>query len=333
MKGVLFYVLFFVMLLCSSCKDPASFEGSIGTGLDYPSRNIKIIIPFGRGSGSDIFVREFSRLLSDQLPVAVVPQNKKGSGGVLGMFYAAGMPPDGYTILEITPSHIIADVMKRTSKACLLKDFQPLALIQEDHYILCTKNSSNALDLNHFMDAAGDKEITVAGISPKGLDEFTLNELARESRKNLKFVPYRSGLDVRAAVQAGEVDLYLGKFISTMKHIRSGQLRPLMVINNQRLAGVPELIDIPSSVELGFEVTIKSWRGFAIRKEVPRHIRDYLVDQLRATYNSEAYQHFSAINLADYEATFRTPEQFGLFLQKQFAYFSTVMKTSQTPSL
>ena len=325
--------LLLLTLLCTSCSDSATFEGSIGTGIDYPTRDIKIIVPFGRGSASDIFVREFSELLADQLSVEVVPQNKKGSGGLLGMLHAAGLPPDGYTLLEITPSHVISDVLQRTSRVALLKDFQPLALIQKDYYLLCAKGGDSSFDLAKFQSAGPDRVITVAGVSPKGLDEITLMELARETGKNLQFVPYKSGLDIRAAIRSGEVDLYLGKFISTMKHIRAGKLKPLMVLNSQRLTQVPELTGIPSSVELGYQVTIKSWRGFVLRKEVSRHIRDYLVDQFRYTYDSEAYQVFAARNLADYETAFIGPEQFELFLQTQYEYFRSIIESSQPPSL
>lgn len=333
MKNILCVALLLLSLLCGSCTDSATFEGSFGTGIDYPTRDIKIIIPFGRGSASDLFVREFSLLLSEQLPVEIVPQNKKGAGGLLGMLHAASQPPDGYTILEITPSHVIADVLQRSSKTVLLQDFAPLALLQKDHYILSAKNSAEGFDLTAFLAAASDREITVAGVSPRGLDEITLAELARETGKNLKFVPYKSGQDIRSAIYSGEVDLFLGKFISTMKHIRSGKFKPLMVINDKRLSNVPELANVPSSVELGYGVTIKSWRGFAVKKETPRHIRDYLVDQLRYTYNSEAYQIYSARNLADFEDSFKAPEQFGLFLQNQFDYFSAVIGSSHPTAL
>ena len=329
MKVFLRSLILFLALLCSSCNDSTTFEGSIGTGIDYPTRAIKIVIPFGRGGASDVFVRAFAPLFAKQLPVMVVPQNKKGAGGTLGMRHVASLASDGYTILEITPSHIIANILQRTDQTSLLRDFQPLALIQQDHFLVCAQNSAGSLSLKHLLATTDDRVITIAGISDKGLDEVTLKELARVTGKKLQFVPYKSGLAIRAALQAGEVDLCLGKFISTIKHIRSGALKPLLVLNDHRLTSVPELADVPCTVELGYPVTIKSWRGFAIRKEVPQHIRDYLVDQLRHTYNSEDYQRYATRNLAGYQHSFTSPEQFSLFLQQQFDYFSAIIQAPQ----
>ncbi len=321
---------FLLIILCfisiSACTSSDYQNGAIGTGIDFPEREISMIIPFGRGNASDVFGREFSALLSAQLPVKVVPLNKSGSGGLQGMLYAASLPADGYTILEITPSHIIADVLKRSPELGLMDTFKPLALVQNDYYVLFVNNSPEALSLAEFLDTSSAREFSVAGVSPHGLDEITLSLLAQETSKKLKFVPYQSSQAIRAALLSGEVDLYLGKLISSIKYIRSGRLKPLMVFNEAKLENPEELRTIPSSVELGYQITTKSWRGFVVHKETPNHIRDYLADQIRYVANSTTYQKELGGDFLNQSSDFKGPEQFAQFLRQQFEYYQNFVK-------
>ncbi len=321
-----FLLIMLFLLSLSACTSSDYQDGTIGTGIDFPERDISMIIPFGRGNASDVFGREFSALLSSQLPVKVVPLNKSGSGGLQGMLYAASLPADGYTILEITPSHIIADVLHRSPKLGLMDTFKPLALVQNDYYVLFSNNSPDAINIYEFLEPSSTREYTVAGVSPHGLDEITLSLLAEETGKKLKFVPYQSSQAIRAALLSGEVDLYLGKLISSIKHIRSGRLRPLMVLNEGRLENLKELAAVPSSVELGYQITTKSWRGFVVLKETPNYIRDYLADQIRYVANGTAYKKKLGGDFSAQALDFKGPEQFDRFLRQQFDYYQGLVK-------
>ncbi len=285
-----------------------------------------MIIPFGRGNASDVFGREFSALLTAQLPVKVSPLNKGGSGGLQGMLYAASLPPDGYTILEITPSHIIADVLDRSPKLRLMDTFKPLALVQNDYYVLFANNSPDVMGLAELLDRSSERALTVAGVSPHGLDEITLSLLAKEMGKKLTFVPYQSSQAIRAALLSGEVDLYLGKLISSLKHIRSGRLKPLMVLSERRLENLKEFVSVPASVELGYQLTTQSWRGFVVHKATPNYIRDYLADQIRYVANSSEYQKYQGSDFSFLSRDFKGPEQFGQFLLQQLDYYQGLVK-------
>lgn len=311
-----------LLLFITNCTDSSNKDRSYSTGIDYPIRDITLIIPFGKGSASDFFVRNFAAILSDKIPVTIQPINKKGAGGLLGMIYASRLSSDGYTILEITPSHIISDVLKRSKSVSLLKNFEPLALVQTDQYVLLRKNDGSSKNFKDILQEH-ERPITVAGISPRGLDEITLKALAKSIHKKLKFIPYKSGYDVRAAVLSGEIDMYLGKLISTIKYIRSGKFHPLLVLSDKRL-DIPELANIPSSVELGYNVTVKSWRGFAIKSGTPKYIKDYLLERMRYSYQSEAYQVFAA-KYTTCEQRFMEPEEFFTFLESEFRFFNKLI--------
>lgn len=318
-----FIVLLALMVLSSSCEDPGNFNGRYSTGIDYPRRDIRLIIPFGKGSSSDQFARHFAKLLSKELPVDVTPANFEGAGGLIGMIQASRRAPDGYTILEITPSHVISDVLNR-SEIRLRENFDPLALIQKDYYLLLSKAGQSSL-LTQLNDN-NKTSYTIGGISPRGLDEMTMKALARALKKEFHFIPYPSGYELHAAVLSGEIDLILGKMISNLKHLKAGGLKAELLLNQKRLIQIPLVADVPASGELGIAVNIQSWRGFAIRKGTPEHIRDYLVERIRYVYHSEIYQIHVARHLGESYDEFIGPKAFRNFWDEQYRFFSELQR-------
>lgn len=99
-------------------------------GLDYPKRAIEIVVPFGPGGSADIMTRQLATWMGDYVDKPINVINKAGSGGVDGMVYVAQAPADGYTILQITPSHAIAEAVGRPN-ANLTGDFEPIANFQK----------------------------------------------------------------------------------------------------------------------------------------------------------------------------------------------------------
>ncbi|MCG8336033.1 MAG: hypothetical protein MJE63_16080 [Proteobacteria bacterium] len=304
----------------SACENLGHHEGRYTTGIDYPQKNIQLIVPFGKGSSSDQFASHFAGILSGELPVKVRPINVEGAGGLLGMLAAARKAPDGYTILQITPSHIISDVLNR-SEIRLRETFDPLALIQRDFYLLLRGTKKAGPSIHTILSRENDT-YTLGGISPKGLDEMTTHALSKALKVKLKFVPYASGHELRAAAYSGEVDFILGKMIANLKHIRSGILKAELLLNRRRLPQIKIMAGVPASGELGIDVDIQSWRGFAIRKGVPKHIRDYLVERIRYVYYGERYQVYLAQHLGSSYEDFIGPTAFASFWEEEYDAFS-----------
>lgn len=320
-----YFIFFCLLTLSAACENPKHFEGRYVTGIDYPKRNILLIIPFGQGSSSDQFSRHFAAILSRELPVIVHSVNIEGAGGLVGMIEATRKAPDGYTILEITPSHIISDVLNR-NEIQLRKHFDPLTMIQKDYYLLLSGKRKLGYSLQSIL---GHKKssFTIGGISPQGLDEMTMHALAEAFDVAFTFIPYRSGQELRAAAFSGEVDFILGKMIANLKYIRSGQLKAELLLNCTRLTNIPEVAQVPSIGELGLDVEIQSWRGFAVRKGIPKHIRDYLVERIRYVYESKAYQEYMTKSLggASHEG-FVGPKKFAAFWENQYRFFGNLQK-------
>lgn len=293
---------------------------------DYPKRPIEVVIPFGEGGASDIFARKFSEIMGASMPQPMQPVNKKGSGGIVGMVYAASQKNDGYTILGITPSHVIADALEKSQEVKLLEDFEPLARIQSDIYILCVPENSRFKSFEELVEYGKNNSVTFAGVSPGGLDDLTLSALSAETGMDIKFVPYKSGSEVKAAVLGGEVDIYLDKIISAINYIRDGKVKPIVVLNDKRIDKVDELKDVPATAELGYDVTIGSWRGFVIKKGTPENVKAYLMDKMKEAYETEEYQRFAEQNLVNIRDGYLDAEAFTEELKNQYELFDEIAK-------
>ncbi|NUH86397.1 tripartite tricarboxylate transporter substrate binding protein [Bacillus firmus] len=321
-KNMILIVLMIASLLMSAC----SSKESAAEGSDFPKRPIELVVPFGEGSASDTFARKFAEIMSKNMEKPLQPVNKDGSGGLVGMVYAHGQANDGYTVLEVTPSHVIADVLGKGKDMKFLEDFEPLARIQSDIYVLSVPENSEIKSFDDLVEIGKDKEISFAGVSPGGLDDLTLNALAEATGVKVKFIPYGSGSEVKAAVLGGEVDVYLDKLINTVGYIRDGKVTPLVVLNDERVAGVDELKDTPTTVEKGYDVTIGSWRGFVVKKDTPQEVKDYLLDQMKKAYETEEYKKFNAESLTDIREGFLGPEDFKSAMLEEYETFDKVAK-------
>ncbi len=330
MKSILMSVMAIGLsasLVACSNSAPSNKEASASGGkLDYPKRPVEMVVPFGEGSASDTFARKFASIMSSNMEKPVQPVNKDGSGGLVGMVYAHGQSNDGYTILEVTPSHVIADVLGTGQDLKFLEAFEPLARIQEDIYVLSVPANSEFENFDQLLEVGKKKEISFAGVSPGGLDDLTLNALAGATGLKVKFIPYGSGSEVKAAVLGGEVDVYLDKLINTVGYIKDGKVRPIVVLNDERITEIDELKETPSTVEKGFDVTIGSWRGFVVKKDTPQEIKDYLIDQMKKVVETEEYQKFNAESLTNIREGFLGPDEFKAAMLKDYEKFDEVAK-------
>ncbi|ARI78790.1 Bug family tripartite tricarboxylate transporter substrate binding protein [Halobacillus mangrovi] len=293
---------------------------------NFPNHPMEVVIPFGEGGASDTFARKFTDIINETSPEPLQAINKGGSGGLVGMIYAEKQANDGYTVLEVTPSHVISDVLERGKGVELQQDFEPLVRIQSDIYILSVPIDSKINNFEELIESSKENTLTFGGISPGGLDDLTLKALAEETGMKVKFIPYKSGSEVKAAVLGGEVDVYLDKIISSIGYIKDKKVKPLVVLNDERISKVDELRDVPTTKELGYDTTIGSWRGFVVEKGTPEYAKEFYINQMKEAYSTDEYQQFAEKNLVDIREGFLGPEEFKQQWEEEYQTFTKVAK-------
>lgn len=314
---------------CLSALLIIGFGGSalplMASAADFPLRPVELVVPFGEGSASDIFSRQMVEIVNKSLAQPIYPVNKTGGGGLSALTYAARKKPDGYTLMTITPSHIISDVLGRAGKTTLLGEFDMIARIQSDLYVLCVTKNSKFTTFDELREHALQNDVSFGGISPGALDDLTLNALGDAAGMKIKFVPYKSGAEVKAAVLGGEVEIYLDKLVSAISYIKDGAVRPLVILNDKRI-DVAELKNVPCTVEKGIDVTIGSWRGFVLPKGAPQEVRDFWTARLKDAYDSDAYKKFARDTQTDIGPGWLEGDAFRKFLENEYKVFDDVAK-------
>lgn len=294
--------------------------------LDYPKRAIEIVVPFGPGGSADIMTRQVANIMGNYVDKPVNVINKAGGGGVDGMVYVAQAPADGYTILQITPSHAIAEAISRPN-ANLSSEFEPIANFQKDIQVFGVAKNSQFNTIDELLEyaKANPGKLKIGGTSPGGLDDYMANGFAEAAGVQFTYVPYNSASETKAAVLGGEIDIYQDKIISFMTMVQGGEVKPLVVLHDERLEMIDELKDTPCSVEKGIDFTQGSWRGFAVKKGTSQEIKDYLTDVIDKVYNSAEYREAAEKDMSDIIPGYIGPEEYGEMWISEIAKFKAIL--------
>ncbi|HUX39529.1 MAG TPA: tripartite tricarboxylate transporter substrate binding protein [Rectinemataceae bacterium] len=296
------------------------------TAQNYPRRPIEMVIPFGTGGASDIFARNFAQIASKYIGKPFTPVNKGGAGTIEGMMYSFGAPADGYTILEITPSLLIVEAQNKSSIK-FRQSFEPIMRVQSDVVLFGVKANSNLKTLEDMIAfaKANPRKLKIGGISPGGLDEYIARGFAAKAGIEWTYVPYKSASELKAAVLGGELDIYQDKLISFMSMVSGGDIRPLVVLSDKRLP-VPELKDVPCSVEKGLDFTQGSWRGFVVKKGTPPEIKKIIIDAFEKAYADPAYKDMEKKEMTDLLPGYLNAADFGKLWDSEFNGYVAIFK-------
>ena len=299
---------------------------SSASAQNYPRRPVEMVIPFGTGGASDIFARQYSEIASKYLGKPLVAVNKGGAGTIEGLLYAFGAPADGYTIMEITPSLLIVEAQNKSSVK-FRKEFEPIMKVQSDVVLfgVAAKSPHKTIDDLISFAKANPKKLKIGGLSPGGLDDYIANGFARAAGIQWTYVPYKSGSELKAAVLGGELDVYQDKLISFMSLASGGDIKPLVVLNDKRL-GVPELKEVPSSVEKKINFTQGSWRGFVVRKDTPPPVKKIIIDAFQKAYDDPAYKEMEKKEMTNLIPGYMKADEFRKSWDTEFDAYAVIFK-------
>ncbi len=289
----------------------------------FPSKPIRWIIPFAPAGNYDVTSRLVAEPMSRELGQTVVIDNRPGAGGVVGLEAAANAPADGYTIVMASFSVIyVAPIL--AGKQPLLPAFAPVSILTTVPTLVVARADSRFSDMRSLLAETRSKPGTVSiGHSGNG----TTNHVAilrLQVNEKLKFnvIPYKGSGPGLNDLLAGTIDCFADQLTSSMPHIQSGKLKPLMALGFER---IPELPNVPTLKEVGctpFDGGTTA--GVFVRAETPRPLVDRLNEGVVAGLKDpNAHQ-----RLRELGANVRpsTPEQFTEQLKADEANVSELLK-------
>lgn len=327
MKGNKFAVMLISIFVCLVTLCHFSSNVAMGNSVNYPKRPIEMVIPFGAGGASDIFARQYAKIVEDYIGVPIKCINKGGGGTVEGMTYVYNSPPDGYTILEITPSLLIVEALNR-SPVKFRSEFDPIIRVQSDIIAFGVSSKSPFKTFDELLEYAksNPKKLKIGGLSPGGLDDFIANGFALTAGIEWTYVPYKSGSEIKAAVLGGELDVYQDKLISFLPLVESGDVRPLVILNDRRLDSIALLKNVPCTVEKGIDFTYGSWRGFVVKKGTPEDIKHIIIGAFEQAYNDPRYKEMEEREMTNIRPGYLSAEDFRKCWDEEYNMYVEVFK-------
>ena len=218
----------------------------------FPTRPIRLIVPYPAGGGTDIVGRVLGQKLHESLGQPVVIDNRGGAGGTLGTAAAAKSAPDGYTLLLVPTSHVINPSIYAKLPYDTGKDFAPITMVASAAILMAVHPRVPADTVRAFVEAAKANPQVLANYGSAGTG--TVFHLTGELFKQLtglqlQHVPYRGGAPTVTALLAGEIPLAFETMLALQPHVRAGTLRALAVTGARRSVIMPE---IATTAEAGF---------------------------------------------------------------------------------
>ena len=243
----------------------------------YPNRPITLVVPYGAGGPVDVLARALSEPMRLALGQPVVIENVVGANGTIGVGRAVRAEPDGYTVsIGNWPSHITNGAIYNLNYD-IQKDLVPVARMSQNPYIGVVRKDLPAKDLKEFiawLKANPDK--ATEGTAGLGSGQHISGVYFQKiTGTKFQFVPYKSGSsDIIRDITAGHIDFTFDQAITSLSHIKSGNVRGLVVTSDKRLEAAP---DIPTVDEAGAPgIYISTWYGLWVPKGTPQEAIDKL---------------------------------------------------------
>lgn len=288
----------------------------------WPSRPLKLILPFPPGGGTDILGRQIAEKLGERLGQPVVAENRGGAGGNVGAEAAAHSAPDGYTLVLVAPSLAISPTLYSKLNYDPVKDLQPVTLVATIPNVLLTQPNF-ASSLQEFIAKVKQKPGAYNfGSGGPGTSNHLGGELFNIlAGTKLVHVPYKGVNLAMQDVMAGRIELVVIGLPAALPQIRNGRVRALAVIAPQRN---PSLPDVPTAAEAGLpNYDVTTWYGVLTVAGTPRPIVDRLNRELIAVMTSADMHQKLAAQGTDVRTS--TPDEFAAYIKQEIAKWGDVI--------
>jgi tripartite-type tricarboxylate transporter receptor subunit TctC len=236
----------------------------------YPTKPVKLIVPYPPGGGSDTFARTVSPKLSDELGQQFIIDNKPGAATIIGADLAAKSPADGYTLLlGDNSTYAVNSSLYKKMPYDALKDFSPITLTARFALVLVVNPSVQAQNVQDFIRLAKSQPGKLSYGSPgAGSPHHLAMELfAQRAGISLVHVPYKGGAPATQDLLGGSLPAMMLDFATASQHIKSGKLRALAAASDKRL---PQLADVPTIAESGYPgYEAWAWQGIVAPAGTP----------------------------------------------------------------
>jgi tripartite-type tricarboxylate transporter receptor subunit TctC len=303
-----------------------ALPSSAALAQDYPTKSVRIIVPFGPGGPADVSARLLAQNLSDSLKQSFVVENRPGAGSIVGTDAVAKSPPDGYTLLLMSNTQTTNESLFATKPYQLMRDFVAVSPINYSDLLMVVHPSVPASNVKEFIALAKSKpgELNYASSGP-GTPYHMAGELFKAmSGTNIVHVPYKSSGDARTGIIGGHVQMMFDAITTMAENVKAGQVKALGTTGQKRSTVLPDVPTIAEAGVPGYEATI--WLGVMAPTGTPQPIVDKLNAEIRKIIERPEIKKTWAEQGA--VPMLMTPPEFDKYLRADIAKWAEVVKVS-----
>ncbi len=263
-----------------------ALSASFALANDYPSGPIEVVTHASAGGGTDTTARTMLIRARKELKTDAYVQIKKGGGGAVAMSYASGKPADGYTLMAITPTHLIT--MARGRAPISIDEVKGVVRSTDDPIIIVAQKNTGITTLDELKAASESAPIKWGGTQAGGIDHIAAMTFANKSGVKVSYVPFDGGGAIITNLMGGNIQAAGLNYGEAVDGIESGDFIPVAIMAQKRLGALP---DTPTLEELGIEGSnFSTVRGVIVMKDVPADRTAFLEEKLLKSMEHGTFQ-------------------------------------------
>jgi tripartite-type tricarboxylate transporter receptor subunit TctC len=292
----------------------------------YPTRPVRVVVGYAAGGSTDIMARLIGQSLSERLGQQFVVENRLGAATNIATEAVVRAPPDGYTLLVVTPANAInATLYEKLLNYNFIRDIAPVASINREPIFMLVNSSFPAKTIPDFIAYAkvnpGRINMASAGV---GSASHMIGELFKlMTGVNMLHVPYRGNAPAMTDLLSGQVQVLFDAFVTSVDHIRAGRLHALAVTTTKRLEALPDIPTVDEFVP-GYEAS--NWAGIGVPRNTPASI----IDKLNREINAGLVDPKMKVQVANLAAELlpRSPGDFGKLIADEIERWGKVTRAA-----
>ena len=290
---------------------------------NYPTRNIEVVVGFGAGGGTDVWMRAICNAARKIVGVPMVIVNMPGANGAVAQQYVANQPADGYTITHGSAGLLMNHLLGRDTTS--FRDFIPIMRGVCEPLVLHLKANSTFKDIKDVIAyaKANPGRLTVAGTGALGIDETGVRVALGGADIKYTYVPFESASEMHAALIGGHVDMMVEEISVANAMIQARQIRPVLVFSDERLRDYP---NVPCCEDLSLPVPPAGWRGIMVKKGTPPEIAEWLEYVFTEAMKDPTYQNYVKSSLLDASPGYMSGKDFGALWQREHELYKAVFR-------
>lgn len=309
--GLLSLAMCLSLVACSSSSDASS----------YPSKAVSVIVPFTAGGGTDLVSRAIVDAAKDSFPKGISVENKTGGSGLIGLTAGANAATDG-TVLTTICVELVTLPHTTAGTSISASSFEPIINLNSTYSVITVKADSPYNSLEELLEAAKTEEIQMGNSGIGAIWHLAAAALCQETGVEFTHIPFEGATPAITSLLGGHIDAVSVSYPEVSAQVEAGELKVLATLSPERNEAIA---DVPTAIELGYEVAVGTWRGLAVPAGTDQEIVDTLSEIFAEAAESDAFVTFMNNNNLDIDIT--TTTEYKEKIDSEYELFGTLIES------